>query len=63
MHPDCPAQEVPDSPRNPSVVEITSNAPGFRELERERRELKPAHEILLAPSSFFVAELDPPLPC
>jgi hypothetical protein len=34
----------------------------FKELVREVQELKPANEILLAASSFFARELDPPLP-
>lgn len=40
----------------------TSEAQRIKSLEAEVRELKRAHQILLAASSFFARELDPQLP-
>jgi len=48
------------SGRRPGMT--TSDATRIRALEREVKELKRAHDILLAASSFFVRELDLRLP-
>ena len=44
------------------VGTTSSDASRIKELEREVKELKRAHEILLAASGFFARELDPRLP-
>lgn len=42
---------------------MTSSEPQrIAELEKENRELRPAHEILKVASAFFARELDPRLP-
>ena len=49
-----------DSGERPGVT--TADAARIKALKAEVKELKRAHEILLAASSFFARELDPRLP-
>ena len=49
-----------DNGARPGVTTVERER--IKELERENRELRRAHEILEAASAFFTRELDPQLP-
>jgi transposase len=49
-----------DEGRRPGLT--TDERARLKDLERENKELRRAHEILKAASAFFARELDPRLP-